>query len=130
MPKFNNTKHQISKIQQIIKQYTLTTKSIDQIEKRAHINNIVNHYKLNPKNKRYINQWVNNNFFQQQQQQQTKFEINVTEKKRNIKTNEKAITSFNNNNNDSKVNLKLKGIKTKTNGKRISGLTVLYHLKP
>ena len=79
MPKINNSKNQTTKIQQIIKQYTTTTKSNDQIEKRSYINNLLNSYKLNLKNKRYINQWINDNIFQQQQQ--TRFQIKKAKNK-------------------------------------------------
>ena len=88
MPKLNNSKNQITKIQQIIKQYTITTKSNDQVEKRSYINNLVNNYKLNRKDKQYINRWINNNIFQQsEQQQQTRFQITKNKNKNKWKKN-------------------------------------------
>ena len=88
MPKLNNSKNQITKIQQIIKQYTITTKSNDQVEKRSYINNLVNNYKLNRKDKQYINRWITNNIFQQsEQQQQTRFQITKNKNKNKWKKN-------------------------------------------
>ena len=72
MPKSNNPSRKIKTVQQMINQYISTTKSNDNLEKQAHIRNIINSFKLTHKNKRFLNNWVNNTTLQQTQQQQLK----------------------------------------------------------
>lgn len=67
MPKTNPSKkkkkssYTIKIIQNSINNYiSTTTTTNDQFEKRYHIQNLVNNYKLSRKNRKLLNQWINN----------------------------------------------------------------------